>query len=160
MRGGAFIVCAAAIAVAPVSPAAADDGALGGGSVYEHLWPRVPDGARLTLSQQITDRLTLLGNTLGYHLDVLSRETLSLRFDGRARRAYLRLGAGDAQYLTFRLASDVHFTEGLARVTTRIDLGIAGRALHVELPDVEMTPTEYHGERGVVLRLPLLRRTF
>src|SRR5690242_11084431 len=144
----------ASSAVVP-APAAADDG-----SLYDRLWPRVPDGQHLTLSQQITDQLTLLGNTLGYHLDVLSKETLSLRFDGRRRRAYVRLGAGDAQYLTFRLASDVHFTQGLARVTTRVDLGIAGRALHIELPDVEMTPTEFHGERGVVVRLPLFRRSF
>jgi hypothetical protein len=153
----ALLACAAAMASSAVLPtsAAADEG-----SLYERLWPEVPDGQRLTLSQQLTDQLTLLGNTLGYHLDVLSKETLSLRFDGRRRRAYVRLGAGDAQYLTFRLASDVHFTQGLARVTTRVDLGIAGRALHIELPDVEMTPTEFHGERGVVVRLPLFRRSF
>jgi hypothetical protein len=137
------------------SVAAAD-----GDSLYDRLWPRVPEGNHLRLSQQITDRLTLLGNTLGYHLDVLSKETLSLRFDGRRRRAYVRLGAGEAQYLTFRLASDVHFTEGLARITTRLDLSVAGRALHLDLPEVEMTPTEYRGERGVVVRLPLFRRYF
>ena len=98
--------------------------------------------------------------TLGAHLDALSKETLTLRFDGRRRRAYVRLGGGETQYLTFRLASDVHFTDGLARISTRVDLSIAGRALHLELPEVEMTPTEYRGERGVVVRLPLLRRTF
>jgi len=160
-------VCVAA-ASSLASSAAADDHALGTtlgatldqGSIYEQLWPRVPDGNQLPLSQQLEERLTLLGNTLGYHLDVLSRETLSLRFDGRRRRAYVRFGGGEAQYLTFRLASDVHFTEGLARITTRVDLSIAGRALHLELPEVEMTPTEYHGERGVVVRLPLLRRSF
>ena len=85
---------------------------------------------------------------------------LSLRFDGRRRRAYVRLGGGNAQYLTFRLASDVHFTQGLARVRLRVDLGIAGRALRLQLPDVEMTPTEFQGERGVVVRLPLFRRNF
>jgi hypothetical protein len=130
------------------------------GSLYDRLWPRVPEGNQLTLSEQLQDRLTLLGNTLGYHLDALSHETLTLRFDGRRRRAYVRLGGGEAQYLTFRLASDVHFTDGLARITTRVDLSVAGRALHLELPEVEMTPTEYHGERGVVVRLPLLRRSF
>jgi hypothetical protein len=129
-------------------------------SLYDRLWPRVPEGRHLKLSQQITDQLTLLGNTLGYHLDLLSKETLSLRFDGRRRRAYVRFGGGEAQYLTFRLASDVHFTDGLARISTRVDLSIAGRALHLDLPEVEMTPTEYRGERGVVVRLPLFRRNF
>jgi hypothetical protein len=85
---------------------------------------------------------------------------LTLRFDGRRRRAHVRFGAGETQYLTFRLASDVHFTQGLARVRLRVDLGIAGRALRLQLPDVEMTPTEFQGERGVVVRLPLFRRNF
>jgi hypothetical protein len=143
------------MSMAAPSVAAADEP-----SLYDRLWPRVPDGGHLTLSQQITERLTLLGNTLGEHLDALSKETLTLRFDGRRRRAHVRFGGGEAQYLTFRLASDVHFTEGLARFSTRVDLSIAGRALHLELPEVEMTPTEYRGERGVVVRLPLLRRAF
>jgi hypothetical protein len=137
------------------SSAAAEEHAL-----YDRLWPRVPDGRHLTLSQQITEQITLLGNTFGQHLDALSKDTLSLRFDGRRRRAFVRLGAGEARYLTFRLASDVHFTEGIARISTRVDLAIAGRALRLELPQVEMTPTEYRGERGVVVRLPLLRGTF
>lgn len=146
-----MFACVAAMS----SPAAAEEG-----SLYERLWPRVPDGRHLTLSQQLTDQLTLLGNTLGHHLDVLSNDMLSLRFDGRRRRAYVRLGGGNAQYLTFRLASDVHFTQGVARVRLRVDLAIAGRALRLQLPDVEMTPTDYQGERGVVVRLPLFRRNF
>ena len=151
MRVAAALVCVAAMS----SVASADEY-----SLYDRLWPRVPEGRHLKLSQQITDQLTLLGNTLGSHLDALSKETLTLRFDGRRRRAYVRLGAGEEQYLTFRLASDIHFTQGLARITTRVDLSIAGRALRLDLPEVEMTPTEYRGERGVVVRLPLFRRNF
>ena len=147
-------MCVAAIAALPAR-AEADESAL-----YDRLWPRVPDGNQLSFSEQIQERLTLLGNTLGYHLDVLSKETLTLRFDGRRRRAYVRFGGGEAQYLTFRLASDVHFTGGIARISTRVDLSVAGRALHLELPEVEMTPTEFHGERGVVVRLPLFRHSF
>ena len=151
MRVGAALVLVAAMA----SGAAAEEHAL-----YDRLWPRVPDGRHLTLSQQITEQLTTLGNTFGQHIDALSKDTLHLRFDGRRRRAFVRLGAGESRYLTFRLASDVHFTEGIARISTRVDLAIAGRALRLELPQVEMTPTEYRGERGVVVRLPLLRGTF
>jgi hypothetical protein len=153
VRVGAALACVAAVALPSV--AAADEHAL-----YDRLWPRVPEGRHLKLSEQITDQLTLLGNTLGQHLDVLSNETLSLRFDGRRRRAYVRLGAVETPYLTLRIAGDVHFTEGLARITTRIDLSVAGRALQLELPEVEMTPTEYRGDRGVVVRLPLFRRQF
>lgn len=151
MRVGAALAFVAAM----TSVAAAEEHAL-----YERLWPRVPEGRHLKLSEQIADQLTLLGNTLGYHLDLLSRETLTLRFDGRRRRAHVRVGGGEAGYLRFHLASDVQFIGGLARINTRVDLAIAGRALRLELPEVEMTPTEYHGDRGVVVRLPLFRRTF
>jgi hypothetical protein len=129
-------------------------------SLYDRLWPQVPDGHQLTLSQQITDQLTELGNQLGHHLDLLSNDILQLTFDGRKRRAYVRLGAGDVHYLTFRLASDVYFTDGRAQITTQLDLGIAGRTLHLELPDFEMVPAEYRGDRGVEVRLPLFKRNF
>jgi len=152
--GTALAIGLCAIA-ASSSTALADDKGL-----YERLWPRIPDSQRLTLSEQITDELSELGNTLGYHLDVLSHEMVALRVDGRRRRAYVRVGGGDGEYLTFRLASDVHFTDGLARVTTRVDLGIAGRRLQLELPEMEMVPASYRGERGVEIRLPLFRRTF
>lgn len=128
--------------------------------LYDRLWPRVPEGRHLRLSEQIVDTMTELGNTLGAHVDALSNEMLQLRFDGRKRRAYVRLGGGDAQLLTFRLASDIHFSDGRAKLTTRVDLGIAGRALHLELPDVEMVPASYRGERGVEVRLPLFQHAF
>jgi hypothetical protein len=142
--------------VSIAAPAAADSD----NTLYERLWPRVPEGRQLKLSLQITDAMTELGNTIGTHASVLSNEMLVLRFDGRKRRAYIRFGGGDEEYLTFRLASDVHFTEGRARITTRLDLAVAGRALHLELPDVEMAPASYRGERGVEIRLPLFRREF
>jgi hypothetical protein len=130
--------------------------------LYERLWPEAPNSTRLTLSQQITDQLTELGNVVGSHVTVLSNETIALNFDGRRRRARIRLGLTDDgnRYLTFKLASDVHFTQGMARFSTQIEVGVAGRVLHLELPDVEMAPSEYHGERGVMVRVPLFKRTF
>ena len=136
------------------SPARADE------SLYERLWPRVPDGHQLSLEDQITDHLTELGNTLGMHVDVLSKDMLQLQFDGRRRRAYVRVGGGDEQYLTFRLASDVLFKGDRALINTRLDLAIAGRALHLELPELEMVPAEYRGDRGVELRWPVFKRTW
>lgn len=110
------------------------------------------------MSQQIQDQLTELGNTLGYHAAVLSHDMLQLKFDARKRRAYMRVSGGDEQYLSFKLSSDFHFTEGLARVNTKIDLTFRGRTLELELPEMEMVPASYRGERGVEVRLPLFRR--
>ena len=49
--------------------------------------------------------------------------------------------------------------EAIARFG-RLDVAVAGRALRLDLPDLEMVPAELHGERGVELRLPLFKRTF
>lgn len=153
------MVCRAVVVLglvcATTQVAAAED-------LYERLWPELPSHDGLTLSQQITDQLTELGNVVGTHVTTLSKETIALNFDGRRRRAKIRLGLTDEgnRYLTFKLASDVHFTQGIARFSTRIDVGVAGRVLHLELPEFEMAPSEYHGERGVLVRVPLFKRTF
>lgn len=152
-RGGlsVLLLCAA------VDVAAANDEDL-----YDRLWPEMPNSTRLTLSQQITDQLTELGNTVGHHVNTLSNDAIALGFDGRRRRAKVRLGLEDRpdQYLTFKLAGDVHFTHGVARVAARLVIGIAGRVLHLELPDIEMAPASFRGERGVEIRVPLFRRSF
>jgi len=128
--------------------------------LYDRLWPEAPASGRLTMSQQLTDYFTELGNTLGQHVDLLSADMIGMRFDGRRRKAYVRVGMGDEQYLTLRIASDVQFTQGGAHINTRVDLTVAGRGLHLELPEVEMVPTEFHGDRGVAVRLPIFKRTF
>lgn len=143
------------VVVAAARPAAAEDKTL-----YDRLWPEVPAGRHLTLSDQITEQLTLLGNLVGYHVDVLSADLIAMRVDARRRRAYVRIGAGDERVLRLRIASDIHFTEGLARVTTRIDLRIRGRNLELELPEAEVVPASYRGDRGVEIRVPLFRRRF
>lgn len=137
------------------SVAHADDVAL-----YDRMWPTVPKANRTSFSDQVTLQLTELGNMLGYHLDVLSNDMLALRFDGQHRRARVKFGMIDSDFVTFKFDSVVHFSDGLAKIQARIDVGIAGHVVHVDLPDMEMAPTEYHGERGVELRVPLYQRFF
>lgn len=130
-------------------------------SLYDRLWPELPSSSRLTLSEQLTDQLTELGNTLGYHVDQLSLELVRLQFDGRRRRARIRFGSQEGdRFLTFKLAGDVHFTHGVARVRARLDLGVAGHVVQLELPDFEMAPSSYLDRRGVEVRVPLFRRSF
>ena len=149
-----MLAAALATAVAPPSLATADS------ELYDRLWPRVPEGRHLKLSDQITDQLTELGNFMGEHMTVLSHDVLSMSFDGRRRRAYFRVGGGDARFLELKLASDVLFSDGRARINARIDLSIAGHGMHLELPEMEMVPASYRGERGVEVRLPLFKRSF
>jgi hypothetical protein len=123
-------------------------------------WPSVPAGHALTLEDQITERLTLLGNELGRHLDLLSHDMFQLRVDGRRRRAHVRLGGGDAQHLAVGLDGDIQFDDANARVNARLDLGFHGHALHLELPTFEMSPAAYRGDYGIELRLPLFVQKF
>lgn len=153
-RLAAVSCCAATLAaLAPI--AGADDDpqiALG------ERWRAVPAGQRLQLSQQITDELTELGNFIGTHVNVLSDDILGMKFDGRRRWARIRFGTGEGEYLRFKLDSDWYFARGKARVQARVDLGIGEHQLHLELPDIDMVPASYHGERGIEIRLPLVER--
>ncbi|HEY5928443.1 MAG TPA: hypothetical protein VIV11_42445 [Kofleriaceae bacterium] len=121
-------------------------------------WRDVPPSQRLKLSQQITDELTELGNFIGTHVNTLSDDILMMRFDGRKRYARIRFGTGEGQYLRFKFDSDWYFAKGKARVAARVDLGIGKHQFHLELPEMDMVPASYRGERGVEIRLPLFER--
>lgn len=148
------------LALVVAAPPPASGERAGEHQLYERLFPRVPEGRQLTLNQQIADQLTLLGNTIGYHASQLSNEMVALAFDGRRRRAYVRIAGGSDRFLNFSLASQIHFTQGLARIHARVNLTVAGRAIAFRLPEVEMVPASYRGERGVEVRVPLFKRSF
>ncbi|HEX3474467.1 MAG TPA: hypothetical protein VHT91_05465 [Kofleriaceae bacterium] len=123
-------------------------------------WPSVPDGHALTLEDQIVERLTLLGNTLGQHLDLLSHDFVQLRVDARRRRAHLQIGGGDSDGLSLRLHSDIQFDDLNARVCARLDVALRGHAVQLELPTFEMSPVSYRGDHGVEFRVPLFIQQF
>lgn len=123
-------------------------------------WPSIPASRGLSLEDQITDRMTQLGNELGRHLDRLSHEMFQLRVDGRRRQAHVRIGGGDAAVLALRLAGDIQFDDLNANVRARVDLAWHGHAVSFELPPFEMSPVSYRGEHGIELRLPLFVQRF
>jgi hypothetical protein len=128
------------------------------GAVVEPVarrWPQLPLGRQISFSEQLTDQLTLLGNTLGHHLDLLSADMLQLTFDGRRRRAHVRVGAGASSGFGLWIDGVVQFDAANARVHASVDLSYRSHLLHLDLPYFEMQPTEYRGEYGVVLVLPL-----
>lgn len=161
MRRGA-LVCAVAWATTGVASANSSDLASGDYcEVYERLWPQAPMNKRLTISQELADAFTELGNSVNQTFGALSDGRFGLTFDGRRKRAFVRIDATTTdRYLVFHFSSNVHFTQGVARINAKLSLGIAGRVIEVELPDVEMAPAEYRGDRGVEIRLPLFKRHF
>ncbi len=123
-------------------------------------WPSVPDGHALSLEDQITDRLTEIGNAVGHHLDLLSHDMFQLRVDARLRRAHLRIGGGDSEGLALRLDGDIQFDDLNAHVCARLDVALRGHAVSLELPAFEMSPVSYRGDHGVELRVPLFVQRF
>jgi hypothetical protein len=138
------------------APAASADSAV----LLASRWPIVPEGHALSLEDQITDRLTELGNALGHHLDLLSHDMFQLQVDARRRRAHLRIGGGDGARLALRLDGDIQFDDANARVCARLDLVLRGHAVSLELPPFEMSPVSYRGDHGVELRVPLFVQRF
>ena len=153
--GGTTAITAIAIAVAAPAPASADPAML-----LASRWPGVPDSHGLSLEDQITDRLTQLGNELGRHLDLLSHDMFQLHVDGRHRQAHVRIGGGNDEMVAVRLDGDIQFDDANARVHARFDIALRGHAVCIELPAFEMSPVSYRGERGVELRLPLFVQRF
>ncbi|HET7506220.1 MAG TPA: hypothetical protein VFK02_34610 [Kofleriaceae bacterium] len=151
----ALIACAVVLPSLPASRAGADPAVL-----LASRWPALPESHGLSLEDQITDRLTQLGNELGRHLDLLSHDMFQLSIDGRRRHAHVRVGGGTSELMAISLDGEIQFDDINAHVHARIDLAFHGHALQLELPDVVMSPAEYHGDYGVELRLPLFVRKF
>jgi len=131
------------------------------GELIGRLWPYAPVGRGLSLSEQITERLTQIGNTLGAHLDLLSQDMFQLRVDCRRQRARFRLGGGDPDdVLTLRFAGDVQFSNLNARVDAYVELGVRGHLLRLELPAFQVQAAEYRGDYGMQLEVPVFERRF
>ncbi|HTL37852.1 MAG TPA: hypothetical protein VL326_32195 [Kofleriaceae bacterium] len=160
MRIGGLLVLVSTASLASLAHADTPMNAATSGELYDRLWPRAPQTHQLQLSDQITQQLTELGNFMGEHMNVLSHDMFTMTFDGKRRHAFFAVGGGDAHYLEFKVASDVQFLDGRATINARIDLSVAGNSFQLELPEMEMVPASYHGERGVEVRVPLFKRSF
>lgn len=140
-------------AVAPSLLSAANDPEL-----LERRWPALPADHAESDDDVMIDHLSELGNKLGNHMTFLSDQMIGLHVDGRSQRARLRVGTGTGHYLAFKLDSDWYFSDGKARINAKVHLGLGHHELDVQLPAMEMEPTSYHGDDGVMLKLPLFER--
>lgn len=149
------VVTSAATTAAAEPPDDADDDA--DAPIAIHGTPQIGKGR--TYSERIAEQLTLLGDSVNGHVGALSLDTIKFRIDGQRRRAHLRL-AGETRYLALKIEGDIHFRRGAAEVDAKVDLMIAGHAVRFELPDFEVMPRSYLGERYVEVRVPLFRGSF
>jgi len=148
------------LALALVFGASGSTARADGVTTLEQAWPTLPADRAPSLEQQITDRLTDLGNRFGNRIDALSHDFVALRVDGRGQRAQLRVGGGNPRYLSFEVDSDWHFTDGQAHVKARVNLAIAGHAIDLKLPDMDVIPDNYRGQQLVQVNVPVFDRRF
>lgn len=141
--------------LAVAAPAYAD-----GEQPMDKQWPSLPHYHETELSDQLADHLSEIGNLVGDSMDTLSHDVFKIHVNGRAQRARMRLGGGNPRYLEFRVDSDWHFAEGKARVAARVELALAGHQIDVQLPAMDLSTDNYHGESMVQVNVPLLERHF
>ncbi|MEZ4365405.1 MAG: hypothetical protein R2939_03845 [Kofleriaceae bacterium] len=118
-----------------------------------------PGPRRRTMSQQIADGFTALGDELDAHLAALRLDLLGLRVDGRARAAQLRVGRL-TDTVGAQLDGQIKFGHGRARVAARLAVELGGHRMTLALPAFEVVPRSEFGDRYLELRLPLLEGAF
>lgn len=111
-------------------------------------------------SERIADAMSEAGDELGDHLRVLSGESVDMAVDGRKRTASLRMRAGSPGNVSVGVASDVKFSHGKARVAARVHLAVFGKSVDWTLPEFELVPRSYQGNRYVELRVPVFDLKF
>jgi hypothetical protein len=107
-------------------------------------------------SWRLAEKMTLAGDELGLHLRAITFNSIDMNFDGHKRIAHLRMQAGEAKKVALGIDSDVAFKSGYARVNATLKLGVAGKTWQLELPEFDMVPRSWDGQRYVEVRLPVI----
>jgi hypothetical protein len=148
-----------AILVGVAGSAAADEASEDASLTLDHNWPSVPEDHSLSMEDRITDHLTDWGNHVGGEMDAWSHHHAKLHVDGRNRRAQLHLGGGN-EHLEFNFDSNWLFADGKAYAKVHLELALQGHRLEVELPDMDVSRDNYHGESLVQVNVSVLERRF
>lgn len=119
--------------------------------------PAVPK--KKSLSAQVKRNLTLLGDELGLHVSALTADLVRFRFDFARKFGQFRIGGGTDSFL-FRVDGDVEVHGSVARVRSRLDLGLGGERVTLDLPEVDLATQSVAGERAYELRLPVFEGRF
>jgi hypothetical protein len=123
------------------------------------LLASTPAMAEPSMGDQIGDWVTKVGGDMNHHIGVLSHDTLQLRLDGRKNSGYLGVHV-TTHYVSLHMDENIRFGDSAAHLNTRLEVDVGGHSVCVQLPDVDVAETDYHGERGATVTVPLLQRTW
>ncbi len=131
----------------------------GGTAQADKLELPEPVAARVSLKDRVTKNLTLMSNEMGLHMKTLTGDMVDMTFDVRARKARVKLNAG-SEGLSLNLDSKLVMRGKIARVSTTLDLDLFGESLSLDLPDFELVPQSWQGQRWVEFRVPIIEGRF
>ncbi|HEY4239381.1 MAG TPA: hypothetical protein VGM88_06170 [Kofleriaceae bacterium] len=131
-----------------------------GDPAADHQWPALAAKNLLSDQDRMELHLTEMSSDLCHRLDRLSHDYFQLRVDPLKKRAHVRLGGGSADSVLLRIDAGIQFDDLTAHVVTEIDLGYHGHTVHFELPRIDVSPDEYHGDYGVQVSMPLFAKKF
>ncbi len=150
LRWALGVVCASALCA----------GVLCAGTAYADKLTELPEPvARVSLKDRVTRNLTLMSNEMGLHVKTLTGEMIDMTFDVRGRKARLKLNAG-SESLLLNLDSKIVMRGKIARVSTTLDLSLFGESLTLDLPDFELVPQSWQGQRWIEFRVPIIEGRF
>jgi hypothetical protein len=115
---------------------------------------------RPSLSARVKGNLTLMTGQLGLHVSNLTADLVRFNFDFARKFGQFKVGGGASDSFLFRIDGDVEVHGSVARITSRLDLGIGGERLTIDLPDMDLATQTVAGERAVELRLPVFEGRF
>ncbi len=151
------IAGAAGLAEADMGPPA--DGGPIGARLELHASLDSRAGHKKSMGRHLTDKLTLWSNELGSHLNLLTVDMIDFHFDVRKRYANVRIG-GLSDGTGVQVDGDIKVRHNVARIRSKLALGVRGQTLRFELPVFEVTSQDVGGQRSVELRLPIIEGTF
>lgn len=124
-------------------------------------WPEVPPDRSPSFEDQVTDHLSALGNYAGRGLSSITGDVVSLHVDGRHNSARLGISSGgEGHLLTFKLDSNVLFSQGQAHIDAKLSLGVGCHHVEMNLPAMDIVPDNWHGQDLVVVDINFLKRSF
>ena len=134
---------------------------------------RADDEREISTLKIVKDQLGVFANDIALKLDVFSFDDsatqrafadedygLAFDMDIRRRRASINVGIGDENAFALHLDARLRLVGGAPRLRARLDLGLAGHRLTLQLPDVQIRPRWYQGEMYMEYSVPLLEGRF
>jgi len=117
--------------------------------------PRLPSTKTVVM-----DGLTIMSNGLAKQINAFSLNLVKMKFNPRTKKGFLTFHTEFSPETYLAIHSDVRVMGRVTRFKTELYVGLFGKKIHVELPEMDIVPQSGWGRQYVELRLPIFYRRF